>query len=153
MLTDVVQRYQNRSVEAAQVVEELVQMAKVFREAVAREQQFGLTKDEMRFYEVLANNESAVRKLTDETLKKIAHELEQAKVLGQAWASPMGARVIASVLWRRVLPQFRHRIVQFGKVAALQGVSLTLQLERSMHRRQGQQFNRNVPVVDLVPAT
>ena len=36
MLTDVVQRYQNRSIEAAQVMEELVEMAKKFREAAAR---------------------------------------------------------------------------------------------------------------------
>jgi len=72
MLTDVVQRYQNRSIEAAQVMEELVQMAKKFREAAARGEQLGLTEDEVRFYDALANNESAVRELTDETLEKIA---------------------------------------------------------------------------------
>ncbi len=77
MLTDVVQRYQNRSIEAAQVMEELVQMAKKFREAAARGEQLGLTEDEGRFYDALANNESAVRELTDETLKKIAHELAE----------------------------------------------------------------------------
>ena len=77
MLTDVVQRYQNRSIEAAQVMEELVQMAKKFREAAARGEQLGLTEDEVRFYDALANNESAVRELTDETLKKIAHELAE----------------------------------------------------------------------------
>ena len=74
MLTDLVQRYQNRSIEAAQVMEELVQMAKKFREAAARGEQLGLTEDEVRFYDALANNESAVRELTDETLKKIAHK-------------------------------------------------------------------------------
>jgi type I restriction enzyme R subunit len=53
MLTDVVQRYQNRSIEAAQVMEELVQMAKKFREAAARGEQLGLTEDEVRFYDAL----------------------------------------------------------------------------------------------------
>ena len=77
MLTDVGQRYQNRSIEAAQVMEELVQMAKKFREAAARGEQLGLTEDEVRFYDALANNESAVRELTDETLKRIAHELAE----------------------------------------------------------------------------
>ncbi len=77
MLSDVVQRYQNRSIEAAQVMEELVQMARKFREAAARGEQLGLTEDEVRFYDALANNESAVRELTDETLKKIAHELAE----------------------------------------------------------------------------
>ena len=61
MLTDVVQRYQNRSIEAAQVMEELVQMAKKFREPAARGEQLGMTEDEVRFYDALANNESAVR--------------------------------------------------------------------------------------------
>ena len=56
MLGDVVQRYQNRSIEAAQVMEELVQMAKKFREAASRGEQLGLTDDEVRFYDALANN-------------------------------------------------------------------------------------------------
>ena len=57
MLTDVVQRYQTRSIEAAQVMEELVQMAKKFREAAARGEQLGLNEDEVRFYDALANND------------------------------------------------------------------------------------------------
>ncbi len=77
MLSDVIKRYQNRSIETAQVMEELVQMAKKFREAAARGEQLGLTEDEVRFYDALANNESAVRELSDETLKKIAHELTE----------------------------------------------------------------------------
>ncbi|MEO7008278.1 MAG: type I restriction endonuclease subunit R, partial [Caldimonas sp.] len=77
MLSDVVQRYQNRSIEAAQVMEELVQMARKFREAAARGEQLGLSEDEVRFYDALADNESAVRELSDETLKKIAHELAE----------------------------------------------------------------------------
>lgn len=75
MLADVVTRYQNRSIETAQVMEELIQMAKKFREAAGRGEALGLTEDELRFYDALANNESAVRELTDETLKKIASEL------------------------------------------------------------------------------
>ena len=65
MLTDVVQRYQNRSIEAAQVMEELVQMARKFREAAGRGEKLGLNEDEVRFYDALATNESAVRELTD----------------------------------------------------------------------------------------
>jgi type I restriction enzyme R subunit len=63
----------------ADVMEELVQMAKKFREAAARGEQLGLTEDEVRFYDALANNESAVREPTDETLKKIAHELAESR--------------------------------------------------------------------------
>ena len=45
--------------------------------AARRGEQLGLTEDEVRFYDALAANESAVRELTDETLKKIAHELTE----------------------------------------------------------------------------
>lgn len=77
LLGNVIKRYQNRSIETAQVMEELVEMAKKFREAASRGEQLGLTEDEVRFYDALATNESAVRELTDETLKKIAHELTE----------------------------------------------------------------------------
>lgn len=77
LLTNVITRYQNRSIVTAQVMEELVEMAKKFKEAASRGEQLGLSEDEVRFYDALASNEPAVRQLTDETLKKIAHELTE----------------------------------------------------------------------------
>ena len=77
LLANVITRYQNRSIETAQVMEELMEMAKKFQEAVHRGESLGLTEDEVKFYDALANNESAVRELTDETLMKIAHELTE----------------------------------------------------------------------------
>lgn len=60
LLAGVITRYQNRSIETAQVMEELVEMAKKFREAASRGEQLGLNDDEVRFYDALATNESAV---------------------------------------------------------------------------------------------
>lgn len=74
-LLDTLRKYHNRAIETAQVIEELIQMAKDFQEAMKREEALGLNPDELAFYDALANNESAVRELGDETLKKIAHEL------------------------------------------------------------------------------
>lgn len=68
-------RYRNRAVETAQVIEELIEMAKQFQEAAQRGVRLGLSPDEMAFYDALATNEAAVRELGDETLKKIAVEL------------------------------------------------------------------------------
>jgi type I restriction enzyme R subunit len=68
-------RYRNRAIESAQVIEELIEMAKEFREAAKRGDELGLNESELAFYDALADNESAVRELGDETLKKIAHEL------------------------------------------------------------------------------
>ncbi|MES0488916.1 MAG: type I restriction endonuclease subunit R [Leptospirales bacterium] len=68
-------KYRNRAIEAAQVIEEMIAMAKDFQEAMKRHEDLGLNLDELAFYDALANNESAVRELGDEILKKIAHEL------------------------------------------------------------------------------
>ncbi|MDH4216768.1 MAG: DUF3387 domain-containing protein, partial [Gallionella sp.] len=68
-------RYRNRAIESAQVIEELIAMAKEFRDAAKRGDELGLNESELAFYDALADNESAVRELGDEILKKIAHEL------------------------------------------------------------------------------
>ncbi len=52
-------------------------MARKFRAAATRGEVLGLTEDEIRFYDALADNESALRELSDETLKNIAHELTE----------------------------------------------------------------------------
>jgi type I restriction enzyme R subunit len=110
MLSDVVQRYQNRSIEAAQVMEELVQMAKDFRAAASRGEQLGLTEDEVRFYDALAHNESAVRELTDETLKKIAHELTEnlRKNLTVAWTQRDSVRAKLRLMVKRILRKYKY---------------------------------------------
>jgi type I restriction enzyme R subunit len=70
-------RYRNRAIETAQVIEELIEMAKKFQAAAMRGEELGLNSDEMAFYDALATNEAAVRELGDVTLKKIAVELTQ----------------------------------------------------------------------------
>jgi len=110
MLSDVVQRYQNRSIEAAQVMEELVQLAKKFREAAGRGEQLGLSEDEVRFYDALANNESAVRELTDETLKKIAHELAESlrKNLSVDWSARESVQAKLRLMVKRILRKYKY---------------------------------------------
>jgi len=110
MLSDVVLRYQNRSIEAAQVMEELVQMARKFREAAGRGEALGLTDDEVRFYDALADNESAVRELTDETLKKIAHELTESlrKNLSVDWSQRESVQAKLRLLVRRILRKYKY---------------------------------------------
>ena len=66
---------QNRTVEAAQVIEELIEIAKEMREAQDRGEALGLSDDELAFYDALEVNDSAVEVLGDETLRTIAVEL------------------------------------------------------------------------------
>ena len=75
MLERTLRRYQNRAVEAAQVIEELIQLAREMREANARGEKLGLKEDEMAFYDALETNDSAVQVLGDATLRDIAREL------------------------------------------------------------------------------
>lgn len=70
-------RYRNRSIETAQVIEELIAMAKSFNEAAQRGNELGLTTDELSFYDALETNESSVRELGDSVLKEIARQLTQ----------------------------------------------------------------------------
>ncbi|MER3420513.1 MAG: hypothetical protein C4290_08335, partial [Chloroflexota bacterium] len=75
MLEQTIRRYQNRAIEAAQVIEELIQLAKQMREANARGEKLGLSEDELAFYDALETNDSAVQVLGDEALRTIAREL------------------------------------------------------------------------------
>ena len=75
LLEQTIRRYQNRAVEAAQVIEELIGLARELREASARGEKLGLSDDELAFYDALETNDSAVQVLGDETLRDIAREL------------------------------------------------------------------------------
>ncbi len=75
MLEQTLKRYQNRAVEAAQVIEELIQLARDLRDAEARGEKLGLSEDELAFYDALETNDSAVQVLGDEKLRLIASEL------------------------------------------------------------------------------
>jgi type I site-specific restriction-modification system R (restriction) subunit len=78
MLEQTIRRYQNRAIEGAQVIEELIGLAKDMRAANARGEQLGLTEDELAFYDALETNDSAVKVLGDATLRTIARELVDA---------------------------------------------------------------------------
>ena len=75
MLEQTLIRYRNRTIEAAQVIEELIKLAQEMREANARGERLGLSDDEVAFYDALATNESAVKVLGDDQLMVIAREL------------------------------------------------------------------------------
>ena len=110
LLTNVIQRYQNRAIETAQVMEELIEMAKKFREASGRGVQLGLTDDEVKFYDALANNESAVRMLDDEILKKIAHELTEnlRQNIKVDWAERESVRANLRLMVKRILRKYKY---------------------------------------------
>lgn len=75
MLEQSLRKYQNRAIETAKVIEELIALTKEMREAGRRGEALGSTDDEVAFYDALEANDSAVKVLGDENLRKIALEL------------------------------------------------------------------------------
>lgn len=109
-LQNTLRKYNNRAIETAQVIEELIEMAKAFQSEVARLDGLGLNPDEVAFYDALANNESAVRELGDATLKKIAVEITEK--LRQSttvdWQKRESVRSRLRILVRRTLQKWKY---------------------------------------------
>ena len=121
LLANVIKRYQNRSIETAKVMEELIAMAKKFKEAADRGTELGLNDDELAFYDALANNEASVRELGDETLKKIAHELTEAlrKNVSVDWAKRDSVRASLRLMVKRILRKYKYPPVKTEEVVEL----------------------------------
>ena len=105
MLERTLRRYQNRAIEAAQVIEELIQLAKDMREEASRGARLGLTDDELAFYDALETNDSAVQVLGDETLRTIAQELVKTvrNNVTIDWTLRENVRAQLRVMVRRIL--------------------------------------------------
>ncbi len=109
-LQETLRKYNNRGIETAQVIEELIAMAKQFQAEMERDAALGLNSDEVAFYDALANNESAVRELGDETLKKIAIEITD-KLRNSTtvdWQVRESVRAKLRILVRRTLRRYKY---------------------------------------------
>ncbi len=105
MLEQTIRKYQNRALEAAQVIEELIALAKEMRQADARGESLGLSEDELAFYDALETNDSAVKVLGDDTLRAIARELVDTvrRNVTIDWTIRENVRAQLRVLVKRIL--------------------------------------------------
>jgi hypothetical protein len=110
LLEQALRRYQVRAVETAQVIEELIQLAKHMRQADARGEELGLSDDEVAFYDALETNDSAVKVLGEPTLKQIARELVAAvrKNVTIDWTMRENVRAQLRVLVKRILRRYGY---------------------------------------------
>ena len=110
MLEQTLRRYQSRAIEAAQVIEELIGLAKDMREANARGERLGLSEDELAFYDALETNDSAVQVLGDDTLRDIARELVDTvrRNVTIDWTLRENVRAQLRVLVRRILRKYGY---------------------------------------------
>jgi type I restriction enzyme, R subunit len=105
-----IRRYQNRAIETAQVIEELIALARDMRTANARGEELGLTEDELAFYDALETNDSAVKVLGEPILKTIARELVATvrKNVTIDWTLRENVRAQMRVLVRRILRKYGY---------------------------------------------
>ncbi|WP_454642190.1 type I restriction endonuclease subunit R [Bradyrhizobium liaoningense] len=110
MLEQALRRYQNRAIETAKVIEELIQLAKDMRQAAQRGEDLGLSDDEVAFYDALETNDSAVKVLGDDALRTIARELV-ATVRANVtidWTVRENVRAQLRVLVKRILRKYGY---------------------------------------------
>ncbi|ADI83312.1 type I restriction endonuclease subunit R [Geobacter sulfurreducens] len=110
MLEEALRRYQNRAIETAQVIEELIALARQMREASGRGEELGLTEDELAFYDALEINDSAVKVLGDDTLRAIARELADTvrRNVTIDWTMRENVRAQLRVLVKRILRKYGY---------------------------------------------
>lgn len=110
MLEQALRRYQNRAIETAKVIEELIQLAKDMRQAAQRGEDLGLSDDEVAFYDALETNDSAVKVLGDDALRTIARELVAAVRANVTidWTVRDNVRAQLRVLVKRILRKYGY---------------------------------------------
>jgi len=110
MLEQTIRRYHNRAIDAAQVVEELIKLARDMREANARGEKLGLSEEELAFYDALETNDSAVKVLGEPTLRQIAQELVRTVRANVTidWTLRENVRAQLRVLVKRILRKYGY---------------------------------------------
>jgi type I restriction enzyme R subunit len=110
MLEQSIRKYQNRAIEASQVIEEMIALAKQMRKANERGEALKLSEEELAFYDALETNDSAVKVLGDETLRTIAREVTEAvrKNVTIDWTLRENVRAQLRVIVKRILRKYGY---------------------------------------------
>jgi type I restriction enzyme, R subunit len=110
MLEGALRRYQNRAIETARVIEELIPLAKEMNAASHRGDSLGLSDDKLAFYDALETNDSAVKVLGKPKLKQIARELVSSvrKNIAIDWTVRESVRAQMRILVKRILKKYRY---------------------------------------------
>jgi type I restriction enzyme R subunit len=110
LLDGTIRKYQNRAIQTAQVIEELIALAKQMRDESAKGAELGLSEDEVAFYDALEVNDSAVKVLGDATLKTIARELVETVRRNTTidWTVRENVRAHLRVLVKRILRKYGY---------------------------------------------
>jgi type I restriction enzyme R subunit len=109
-LLETLRRYHNRAIETAQVIEELIAMAKDFQAALQRNEELGLNPDEIAFYDALAERPEVLEQMGDETLKALAAELTEKLRASTTvdWQVRDSVRASMRLMIKRLLRKYKY---------------------------------------------
>ena len=109
-LRETLASYHNRAIETAQVIEELIAMARDFNQALARGEAMNLSAEEVAFYDALEANEAAAREMKDEVLKQIALELTShlRSSVSVDWSARSNVRASIRLQIKRILKKYKY---------------------------------------------
>ena len=110
LLQNALDKYSNRAIEAAQVIEELIQMAKAFKEDLDKAKKMNLNESEVAFYDALSDNNSAKELMGDELLVKIAREVAEKlrKNVTVDWNVKESVRAKLRLIIKNVLKRYKY---------------------------------------------
>ena len=110
MITNAINKYNNKALTSAEIIEELIRLAKEMKEASEKGEDLGLTDDELAFYDALEANDSAVKIIGDEKLKELAHVLVE-KVKANTsidWTIRENVKSKLKVIVKRILRRYGY---------------------------------------------
>jgi type I restriction enzyme, R subunit len=110
MLERAIKKYQNNLLSTAEIIQEMIKMAKDIKAADTEGERLGLSTAEVAFYDALEVNDSAVKVLGDATLREIAKEIAD-KIRANAtidWSIRESARAKMMVIVRRTLNRYGY---------------------------------------------
>ena len=110
LLQNALDKYSNRAIEAAQVIEELIQMAKAFKEDLDKAKKMNLNESEVAFYDALSDNNSAKELMGDELLVKIAREVAEKlrKNVTVDWNVKESVRAKLRLIIKNILKRYKY---------------------------------------------
>lgn len=109
-LREALNKYHNQSLSVMDIIEELIRLSKFLNEQLQRGEELGLSPSELAFYDALASNESAVRELGDETLKKLAIEITNKlrKSVSIDWQFKSSVQAAMRIIVRQALRMYKY---------------------------------------------
>jgi type I restriction enzyme R subunit len=110
LLQNALDKYQNRAIEAAHVIEELIQMAKEFKKDLDKAKEMNLNESEVAFYDALSDNKSAKELMGDEILVKIAREVAEKlrKNVTVDWNVRESVRAKLRLIIKNILKRYKY---------------------------------------------